>query len=208
MFILYGRRTVCIKSDTDNQKVCSTCNSAGVDVFIYRDYFHIFFIPTAPSGPKNTKMYCANCRERKWFKDSTTLYEKATRTPVYFYSGLIIVTALILMLVIVNINTQDEKALFVANPKEGDVYTIRQEENDSTSYYFLRLSRVQGDTIWTFHNSLVYFGYVSQFNDDDYFQSNEETGFSKKDLQKMLDNGTINAVYRNYNTSKGFDRIK
>jgi len=102
MFILYGRRTVCIKRDEDNHQVCNSCKSIGVDVSVYREYFHLFFIPIIPSGPKNVKIYCSNCREPKWFKDYAKLYEQATRTPIYFYSGLIIFTGLIILLVLGN----------------------------------------------------------------------------------------------------------
>src|SRR5262245_57934294 len=126
MFILYGRRTVCIKRDTDNHQVCNSCKSIGLDVSIHREYYHLFFIPVAPSGPKTAKIYCSNCREPKWLKDSAKLYEQATRTPIYFYSGLIIIAGLIILLVFASIDTQNEKATFVANPKVGDVYTIRK----------------------------------------------------------------------------------
>jgi hypothetical protein len=100
MFILYGRRTVCINSDEDNERACSNCNSNGVNVAVYRQYFHIFFLPIAPSGPKSAEITCPNCREPKWFKGKATLYEQATRTPLYFYSGLLIVAGVILLFVI------------------------------------------------------------------------------------------------------------
>jgi hypothetical protein len=208
MFILYGRRTVCIKSDIDNHKVCNSCQSMGVDVSVYREYFHLFFLPVAPSGPKDVKINCSQCREPKWYKDAAEVYEKATRTPIYFYSGLIIVAGLIILLVIGNIDTKNYKASYVANPKVGDVYTITKEENDTTYYYFLRVSQINGDSIWAYHNNLEYIGYVSQFNNFDYFLSSEEIGFSKKGLQQMLDKGSICAVYRTYNSAKGFDRVK
>src|SRR5438105_2684044 len=107
-------------------------------------------------------------------KDTEKLYEKATRTPIYFYSGLILAAGLIMLLGVGNINTQNEKAVFVAKPQIGDVYTIRKDEKDSTFYYFLRLSQIKGDTIFAYHNNLMYYGYVSQFNDNDFFLSNEE----------------------------------
>ena len=103
MFILYGRRTVCINSDTDHQKVCDTCNSMGVDVSVYREYFHVFFLPIFPSGNKNAKINCSQCREQKWYKGAAEIYEQATRTPIYFYSGMLIIAVIILLIVIANI---------------------------------------------------------------------------------------------------------
>jgi hypothetical protein len=208
MFILYGRRTVCIKMETDNHQVCNSCESVGVDVLVYREYFHIFFLPIAPSGPKNAIIQCSQCRESKWYKDARKLYEQVTRTPVYFYSGLIIVATLLILLVPVIINTKNNKDTYVANPIVGDVYTITKEENDTTYCYFLRVSQIKGDSIWAYHNNLEYIGYANQFNNFDYFLSSEEIGFSKKGLQQMFDKGTIYAVYRTYGSATGFDRVK
>jgi len=100
MFILYGRRTVCIKREEDNNPVCENCKSTGVDIAIYREYFHLFFIPVAPISPKYAKINCSHCGAPNWLKDNAKLYEQATRTPIYFYSGLIIV-GLITLLVLV-----------------------------------------------------------------------------------------------------------
>lgn len=99
MIILYfyGHRTVCIYRDEDNEQACSNCNSLGVDVAVYRKYFHFFFVPIAPSGPKSAKITCPNCREPKWFKGKAALYEKATRTPLYFYTGSLIVAGITLL---------------------------------------------------------------------------------------------------------------
>lgn len=208
MFLIRGRRTVCIKMDTDNHQVCNNCKSIGVDVLVYREYYHIFFLPLAPSGPKNVHMQCSHCRESKWYKDAAKMYEQATRTPIYFYSGLIIIAAFIILLVIANINTQNHKTSYVANPIVGDVYTITREKNDTTYYSFLRVSRVKEDSVWAYHNNLEYLGYVNQFDSIDYFQSDEEVGFTKKELQKMYDKDAIYAVYRTYTPSAGFDRVK
>jgi hypothetical protein len=194
--------------DTDNHLACNNCKSIGVDVLVYREYYHFFFLPIAPSGPKNAKMQCSHCGESKWYKDAAKMYEQATRTPVYFYSGLIIVAAFIILLVIANINGQNTRVSYVANPIVGDVYTIKKEENDTTYFSFLRVSRIKGDSIWAYQNNLEYIGYVSRFNSIDYFQSGEELGFTKKELQKMYDKDVIYAVNRAYSPSTGFDRVK
>jgi hypothetical protein len=68
---------------------------------------------------------------------------------------------LIVTIVFANINTQKEKALFIADPKAGDVYRIRKDVNDSTYYYFLRVARVQKDTVIVYPNILQYFGFIT-----------------------------------------------
>jgi hypothetical protein len=54
----------------------------------------------------------------------------------------------------------------------------------------------------------VYNGFVSQFNDDDFFVSEEELSFTKKELQEMLNKDVINGIDRAYGSYSGFNRIK
>jgi hypothetical protein len=121
---------------------------------------------------------------------------------------LILVAGLVLFAIVANLNTQREKAKFVANPLVGDVYTIRHKEKDTTTYYFLKVSKINGDTISAYHNNLVYYSYVSKFNSEDFFIKEEEITFTKKDLKEMLDKDQINGVDRDYGVYGGFNRVQ
>ena len=141
MFVLFGRQRVRIKKYTENRHYCRSCNSFDLNVKVYKEYFHIFFIPFFPIGNKTTKIYCNNCGEPFRIETIQKQYESITRTPIYLYTGTILIASLILLTVNANIRTQKEKAKFVENPKIGDVYRIRKDENNSTSYYFLRINQ-------------------------------------------------------------------
>lgn len=208
MFLIYGRKVTRIKKYTDNQNHCKACKSFDLNVEVYKEYFHIFFIPFVPTGDKAVKISCNNCGEPFRVDSVQKDYENNTRLPVYLYSGLIMVVALILLLVNENIKTQKEKARIVEDPRVGDVYTIRKDENNSTSYYFLRAAQIKGDTVYAYHSNLIYNGYITQLNDEDFFVKAEELIFTKKELKEMLDKGEINDVERNYEADAGFDRIK
>ena len=135
-------------------------------------------------------------------------YEAISKKPVYLYSGLLLIAGLIALIINLNIETQKEKARFVSNPKVGDVYSIRTDENNSTSYFFLRVSQVVRDTIYAYHNNLVYSNFVSGFSNEDFFNKELEFVFTKKDLKQMLDKDEINSVERDYEDYSGFNRIK
>jgi hypothetical protein len=135
-------------------------------------------------------------------------YEKSSRTPFYLFAFPVLFAGLILLFVNANSNSQKEKAIFVANPKVGDVYTIRRDENNKTTYYFLRLVRIIGDTVVTYHNNLEYSRFISRLNDDDFFVQEEELFFLKSDLKQMLDKMEINSVERDYGDYEGFNRIR
>jgi zinc-ribbon family len=208
MLVIYGRRKARIKKYTDNRNYCKSCNSFDLNVKVYKEYFHIFFIPFFPTGDKKVKIVCNNCGEPYRVDTVQKDYERSTKIPIYLYSGLIFIGSLILLLVNANISTQKEKARFVENPKVGDVYRIRKDENNSTSYYFLRIKQIISDTILAYHNNLVYSGFITKLNDDDFFVKEEELFFTKKELKEMLDKDEINSVERNYGSNEGFNRIR
>jgi len=208
MFVIYGRRITRIKKYTDNQNYCKSCNSFDLNVKVYKEYFHIFFIPLFPIGDKTVNINCNSCGEPYRVDAIEKDYERTTKTPIYLYSGLILIGSLILLIVNENIRTQNEKAKFVENPKVGDVYRIMKDENNSTSYYFLRVKQINGDTILAYHSNLVYNGFITKLNDDDFFVKEEELVFTKKELTEMLDKAEINSVERDYGSDEGFNRIK
>lgn len=208
MFVIYGRRTARIKKYTDNQQACQNCKTFDLDVKVYRDYYHLFFIPVFPVGDKSVKIRCNNCGEPMRLETIQKHYESVSKTPFYLFTFPILFAGLIIILVNTNLNTQKEKALFVDNPKVGDVYRIRNDENNKTIYYFLRLVRISGDTIVAYHNNLEYGGFISKLNDDDFFVKDEELYFLKPELKQMLEKMEINSVDRNYGDYEGFNRIK
>jgi zinc-ribbon family len=208
MFVIYGRRTARIKKYTDNQQACQSCKTFDLDIKVYRDYYHLFFIPVFPVGDKTVKIRCNNCGEPMRLETIQKHYESISKTPFYLFTFPILFAGLVLILVNANLNTQKEKALFVDNPKVGDVYRIRKDENNKTTYYFLRLVRISGDTVVAYHNNLEYGGFISKLNDDDFFVKEEELYFLKPELKQMLEKMEINSVDRDYGDYEGFNRIK
>lgn len=208
MFIIYGRKSARIKSDTYHQYACGNCKDFDLDVHVYRPYFHVFFLPLFPAGPKEVKMRCNNCGEAKWVASIQRQYEKTSRTPFYLYGGVLLVAAMVLLGVIFNLRSQRQNKAFVADPRVGDVYTVRREEKDSTFYYFLKIHHINGDTVRVYHNNLVYYSSVSRFNEKDFFVEREEWMFSKKDLGNMLQKNEIENVSRDYGVYEGFNRIE
>jgi hypothetical protein len=208
MLIIHGKRTARIKRYTDNNQACRDCQSFDLDVRVYRDYYHFFFIPIFPVGDKVVKMRCKNCGEPIRINTIQSHYEDISRTPFYLYTFPILFVCLIIIVIIGNLSTQKEKAIFIDNPKVGDVYRISKDENNKTTYYFLRLARVNGDTVIAYHNNLEYNGFIYKLNDDDFFVKEDKLYFMKHELKQMLEKEEINSVERNYDDDKGFNRIK
>lgn len=208
MFVFYGKRKARIKRYTDNSHACQSCGIFDFDVKVYREFYHIFFIPAFPVGYKSVEIRCKSCGEPLRLEALKKQYESASRTPFYLFSFLILFVGLILFLVYEIDKTQKEKANFVLNPKVGDVYTIRREVNNIPTYYFLRLNRISGDTVIALHSNLEYSDYISELNADDFFVKEDEIYLMKSDLKQMLDSLEINSIERAYGDDEGFNRIK
>ncbi|SFD12425.1 zinc-ribbon family protein [Chitinophaga sp. CF118] len=207
-FFIYGKKKTHIKSDTNHEYVCQNCNHSDLDVHVYREYFHLLFLPIIPVGAKEVKIRCNNCEQLKWIASLEKHYEKTSRTPFYLYTGLGILIGLILFAFIAGLQGKKENILFVENPHVGDVYTIKHEKKDSTSYYFFRIAQIEGDSVSVYHNNLIYYGYVSKFNEQDFFMKDEKFLFTKKMLKEMLEKGEIDNVDRDYGVYEGFNRIQ
>ena len=135
-------------------------------------------------------------------------YEHITKTPFYLFSFPILMAGLIAIFINYNSKTQKEKAIFSASPIVGDVYTITKEENNKTTYYFLRIARISGDTVVAYHNKYEYNGYVSGMNNEDFFVKDDLLYFLKPELKQMVDKMEINSIDRVYGDEEGFNRIR
>lgn len=197
MFIIRGQRKLRIKRYTEIQQCCPNCKTFDLQVDVYKDYYHLFFIPFIPTGVKNSSIYCYHCSSFTRIDSLQNEYEQKTKVPFYLYSGLILIGLLIVGIVIANGNTQKEKRAFVLAPRSGDVYTIRDDKGEKVRYFFLKVNSIQGDSVFALHSNLEYSGYVSSPESKDFFVSDEELAFTKAELLQMLDKGEINAVKRN-----------
>jgi len=203
MIFIYGRRKVRIKKYDDYHIKCDICNSYEQRFSVYQECFHIFFIPIFPLGVKTIQSVCLKCND-KFNEEKKNHYLSITRTPIYLYTGIILFVGLIATLVIANIYTQKQKAVYVASPEINDVYLIREDENKSTIYYFLKIKNINVDSVELLRSYLQYNGFVSTMNDSDYFVNDEIYKFSKSDLKNFLERGLINAVERDYDKSSRF----
>jgi hypothetical protein len=208
MFLIYGRHTARIKKYTVNDQSCKSCRTFDIEVNVYREFYHLYYIPFCPIGDKTVNARCKNCGEPFRSDSFLTYYKEKSRTPFYYFSLPILFSSLVILLTVLNSNTQEEKLAFVTDPKIGDVYTIRHDEDNKTTYYFLRLKSINGDTLIMYHSALEYNGYTSTLNNVDYFVKDEELLLTKLELKKMLVRMEINAVDRDYSDYKGFNRIK
>lgn len=208
MFIIYGRRTARIKKYKNDTQPCPSCNFFGVNIKVYRDFYHFFFLPIIPVGINTAKIYCNNCKRQIRSNTIETEYEAKARAPIYLYTGVLLVLSFISSAIYNNLQNQKENIKLVESPIEGDVYRIMKKEGNSTFYYFLRINEVSNDTVYSYHSNLMYNQFTDKLSDDDFFNQSEYFILTKADLQEMLDKGEIQSITRNYKENTGFSRVK
>jgi hypothetical protein len=70
------------------------------------------------------------------------------------------------------------------------------------------VSRINADIVFAYHNNLLYGGFITKLNDDDFFVRVDELSFTKKELVEMLEKDEINSVERKYGNTEGSNRIR
>ncbi len=200
MLLIYGIRKIKIKTYDDPHIRCEHCHDFGQRFSVYQDCFHVFFIPLLPMEGKTIQSACLKCNDR-FNSEKKNHYLSITRTPVYMYAWPILFVVLIAALVMGNVYTHKQKAAYVADPKINDVYLIRQEENESATYYFMKIKSIHADTVELLSGHLQYHRFPSTMDASDYFVDDEAYDVLKSDLRKYITDGMINSVKRNETTN-------
>lgn len=206
MFIIYGRRAARIKKYSEQQHACPHCKTFDLTVRVYGEYFHAYYIPAFPVGMKTAVIHCNQCGNPLSSQVVSEQYEKASRTPIYFFTFPLLVAVLIGFIINANMKSQKEKSAMINDPKSGDIYKIRTKSNEKTAYYFLQVTSVDGDTVRAYHNNLIYTGVVDDLNDEDFFDQGEELMYLKPELRKMLEDDEIDTVDRDHGHADSSNR--
>ena len=202
--IIFGIRKIRIKKYNDYSIKCENCGKHHQRFYVYQQYFHVMFIPFFPTGIQTIRCSCAGCND-SFNQEKKNDYLSLTKTPIYLYTGGLLIAGLIIFAVFGNIKNQKLKKEYVNNPMIGDVYRIRFDENNTSSYSFLKIADIKSDTVDLLHGALQYLGFITSMNDSDYFVKDDVIRLLKSDLINYLDNGLINSVEREYDINSRFN---
>ena len=208
MLFLKGTRKAGIKTYQYHSHQCENCKEFDLTIKVYKDYFHVYFIPFAATGVKSSVIHCNSCGSRVLSGSLSKEYESKTKIPFYLYCGLILVALFVLSMFAVSAWGQHERSTYISNPKVGDVYLIKKEAKGQDEYNFVRVKRIDGDSVIAYDGHLIYLSFTSSFSPEDYFDTGEEVGYTKFQLKQLFEKGTIETIYRDYDEATGFNRIK
>jgi len=181
MIFFYGTRHPHIKSKALEFETCPKCGQqGGIVSSVYGRYAHLFWIPVFPLT-KKTYTRCAHCNSELSDKQlpedigrEVRQFSKSVRTPVWYFSGLFLLAALIIFGIYSSKMTAKETAEFMANPQIGDCYYFQY--TDDNSYSTMRIEAIEGDSVYFDVNKYA----INKYSKID--DINKEENFAKEDL--------------------------
>jgi hypothetical protein len=93
MFVIYGENTWIIKYHHDSIAQCEHCGSFELSFAISRDFVHFYYIPFCAVDEKEVNVLCLKCGEWNNKNPRKDHYKSITRTPIYLYTGVILIAA-------------------------------------------------------------------------------------------------------------------
>jgi hypothetical protein len=208
MLFIFGIRNVRIGRFKDHDHICYPCKAYDREIQVFRSYFHFCLIPVFPVGARKFEIRCCNCGDETMSENIIREFDKKAKTPLYFYSAWPLLAGIVLFWFYWNKHNQKYKMDLVANPAAGDVYTIKQRKNDETTYYFLKIAAIRGDSVLAIQNHFDYGDFVTSLAQDDYFVKDDTITYKRKYLVEMLEKDEIFSIDRDYSESDGFNRIR
>ncbi|MFY0604087.1 MAG: hypothetical protein JXQ93_09060 [Flavobacteriaceae bacterium] len=188
---------------------CENCESSKMYITGYCQYAHIFWIPLFPTSKKIFTI-CENCEEElpkkyipKKTMDRIKLEKSGFKTPIYLFSGLIIITMLIFYGIYSSNKHDEEVAKNIANLESKDVLVFK---NDDDTYSFGKVEKVRNDTVFlSFSNYIFEGGSPSKY---DYNREKQKVSdfydvetyyFFQKTIDSMYSVGEIYDLFREEN---------
>lgn len=206
--MIKGKNTVTIKRYKDYQHKCPSCGMYDLQVSVYKPYFHIFFIPIAPTDVKSSKIVCDHCGHPIRIDSLQKHYESITRIPFYLYSGVIVTVGFIISMFCVSAWASYKCSTYSKQPNVGDVFELKSEyKRTYDTYYFLKVNSIKGDTVTFIRNHLLYVNSVLQLDAEDFFDATDTVAISRKTFIEMYQKDDIKMAKRNYDSTTGFYKI-
>ncbi|MFT5913615.1 MAG: hypothetical protein ACJAWV_002678 [Flammeovirgaceae bacterium] len=208
--IVYGWNSKLLK-EGEMKSTCLDCEHEGQLIAVHGSYAHVFWIPFFPYKKSSVKV-CPNCQkvtESKHMMQEEKAQHKALRSatpfPKWMFSGLALVAVLIVTIGFTSYQSDLEKENFVANPKVGDVYNMKDLSGvGEYDYYFMKVIGIEDDSLNISPSESTYNMPSSKMLSGDEFLP-ISYNIHKSEVLSYSESGELIDIYRNYDESTGFN---
>jgi hypothetical protein len=195
--IIYGSKATQVATENLSDK-CSSCGTQNsIQMTVFQKYAHIFWIPFFPIG-KTGATECSHCKQvlqkKEFTENLNSSYETLksnSKMPIWTFSGLALLSILIIWGVKSNNETAEINAKLILTPQKGDIYEIKKDYKQYTLY---KVNNVAGDTVFVFVNQYEtnkITGLTDLKNKGDEAFIQEPLPLVKTELKSMLEKGEI-----------------
>jgi hypothetical protein len=200
--IIFGTRSTLLLKERLFEK-CHKCGSSDrIDMYIYQQYAHVFWIPFFPSSKQGISE-CTSCKERYEARYMPSHLLSAflnvrdkTKTPFWTFGFIGLLAIGIAAGVYFDIEDTKKDAQYILSPKEGDEYEVKT--NDDT-YTLNKVVKIDGDSITLLLNrwETDELSGLSKIKDrDNRGYSDETMTVTRRELKEMWDEDRIVEVER------------
>lgn len=160
--IFYGSRATTLTNGQIRNVKCSHCDTdSTMNYHVFGKYAHVYWIPFFPMA-KICIVECTNCNKTFEFDRFTEQMtnklkiekeRNPAKTPIWFYSGLILIASLIGYSFYSSQKEDSETHTYYENPKEGDIYETKTETGNYTTMKFVSNS-INNDSVYFYLNDM------------------------------------------------------
>jgi hypothetical protein len=203
MIFYYGTKATNLRNGQIINVDCPNCNTNVSMIYsVFGKYGHLYLIPFFPIK-KLTFAECNSCKKTFEQKElPSPIQQKLERekeknkvkTPVWMFSGLFLIAAIIGLVSYTSHQTNLDTAAFIKNPKAGDIYYLSLVEGHYTT---IKINQVSKDSLTVFLNDMEIDGksYIDNIDIDKNYT--KKSNISKKDILKLYNEKKIYEVKRN-----------
>jgi hypothetical protein len=115
----------------------------------FQKFFNIFFIPIIPLK-KYYSLACSNCGtqfQAESFNIELDSTFNNVKTPWWGYSGLFVISILIVGIFFLGRSAQEQKLAYLEAPHVNDLVVLKLKELEETPYTFAKIKKIEGDKI-------------------------------------------------------------
>lgn len=199
--IIYGHRSTSIGSTKIPYEVCPNCNHEGaMSLHIFSNYAHIFWIPLF-AFRKYVVAHCANCdaafdkkQQSESIKREASLAKGMYKSPIWTFSGVGVLGVIIIAGTILSNKSNEEEKKFIADPKVGDEYTLKVENDYTLAKVFSVQDSIVGIAVNEFSINKITKVYKLKTEKAEHFTDTTYLTFSE--LLEMHTEGTLVVIDR------------
>lgn len=201
--IFFGLKSKTLKKGVLSNVLCNYCEEeSNMEYDIIQKYFHLYFIPFIPLKKEDT-ICCSNCGgvyvNKNIPKSLSVKLERikennVIKTPIWAFSGLIILTLLICWAPYQSSKYDEKEDDYILNPKKGDVYFLNYKPGHYTT---LRIDKVDSQQVYFTLNDTATSKYTKIFGIlSETYYTNKKGTYTRQQIKDLFKKDSIISITR------------